>query len=484
MKLANLVNLKPIQEMASMKARELADSYSLDELQFHLDQIYRDMEQEAEPEGGPIADQYADEIHAYEEAIRLAKGDSGGEMTYDQAIAKKYGKSPKGAGPGGPIFESTEKSWNAVDVSRTAEKEIDNKEWNERTAKKLAILKSLNAAGKFKKDWDEEKLQGWVDQNYSWEKLTRQFKLNELYSTMHEQGNTETATAYILGDPKQITIKSTGLHNPVTIGWKEPWGEESHTVDFEYEENLGGSEAYDECNTVIYSGESNIYSFSLEVCVDPNPNNEEIWDYDWNDLSIDKNPNAPKQGALPKVADMEEDFKLEPEDMDNPDEDLVIIGSGYLDIKSNFKERPPQTNGEYAALGQKVVDQLHNGDKEAALDYIYSKINEGTCGYGKDGKVDPKNTSKLTPGGLKSMPADKRTMTMMREAIRKEIKKLYEAKEEIQEEVFSDEELDYIGDMMTAMYEKLGLDKGQGETDVVKALALSDKIEGFFQSLK
>jgi len=357
MKLANLVNLKPIQEMASMKARELADSYSLDELQFHLDQIYRDMEQEAEPEGGPIADQYADEIHAYEEAIRLAKGDSGGEMTYDQAIAKKYGKSPKGAGPGGPIFESTEKSWNAVDVSRTAEKEIDNKEWNERTAKKLAILKSLNAAGKFKKDWDEEKLQGWVDQNYSWEKLTRQFKLNELYSTMHEQGNTETATAYILGDPKQITIKSTGLHNPVTIGWKEPWGEESHTVDFEYEENLGGSEAYDECNTVIYSGESNIYSFSLEVCVDPNPNNEEIWDYDWNDLSIDKNPNAPKQN-WPKTSDVE----------------------------------------------------------------------EGTCGYGKDGKVDPKNTSKLTPGGLKSMPADKRTMTMMREAIRKEIKKLYENK--------------------------------------------------------
>ena len=67
---------------------------------------------------------------------------------------------------------------------------------------------------------------------------------------------------------------------------------------------------------------------------------------------------------------------FEPEDMDNPDEDLVIIGSGYLDIKSNFGERPSQTNGEYAALGQKVVDQLHNGDKEAALNYIYSKINE------------------------------------------------------------------------------------------------------------
>ena len=71
-----------------------------------------------------------------------------------------------------------------------------------------------------------------------------------------------------------------------------------------------------------------------------------------------------------------DDYRLEPEDLDNPDEDLVIIGSGYLDIKSNFKERPPQTNGEYAELGQKVVDKLHNGDKEAALDYIMSKINE------------------------------------------------------------------------------------------------------------
>ena len=107
-------------------------------------------------------------------------------MTYDQAIAKKYGKSPKGAGPGGPIFESSEKSWNAVDVSRKAEKEIDNKEWNERTAKKLEMLMKLNAAGKFKKDFDEERLQGWVDKNFSWERVSRQFKLNEASSEYTE----------------------------------------------------------------------------------------------------------------------------------------------------------------------------------------------------------------------------------------------------------------------------------------------------------
>ena len=52
-----------------------------------------------------------------------------------------------------------------------------------------------------------------------------------------------------------------------------------------------------------------------------------------------------------------QDLKLEPEDMDNPDEDLVIIGSGALDIENKFGERPPQTNGEYAAKGQEFVDK-------------------------------------------------------------------------------------------------------------------------------
>ena len=79
---------------------------------------------------------------------------------------------------------------------------------------------------------------------------------------------------------------------------------------------------------------------------------------------------------LEEIGMFHDPLGYEPEDMDNPDEDLVIIGSGYLDIKSKFGERPSQTNGEYAELGQKVVDQLHNGDKDAALDYIYSQINE------------------------------------------------------------------------------------------------------------
>ena len=70
------------------KSQELADSYSTEELQDRLDQIMRDMEQEAEPEGGPIADMYADEMDAYEGALRIAKGSSDTPLTYDQAIGR------------------------------------------------------------------------------------------------------------------------------------------------------------------------------------------------------------------------------------------------------------------------------------------------------------------------------------------------------------------------------------------------------------
>lgn len=150
MKLVDLVFLKE------------STSEDLQDLKDRLKQLYIDMEQEAEPEGGPIANQYADEIEELEREIkRLSPKQT--PMTYDQAIGRV------------PMNES-EDTWNAIDVSRKAEKEISNSEWNSRTTKKLDMLKALNKAGKFKKEWDDETLQGWVDQNYSWEKLSRQFK--------------------------------------------------------------------------------------------------------------------------------------------------------------------------------------------------------------------------------------------------------------------------------------------------------------------
>jgi|MDSV01.1.fsa_nt_gb hypothetical protein len=73
------------------KAADLVDGYELEDLERNLEQLYRDMEQEAEPEGGPIADQYADEIHFHEEAISFIKrkGKEQAQLTYDQAIGRE-----------------------------------------------------------------------------------------------------------------------------------------------------------------------------------------------------------------------------------------------------------------------------------------------------------------------------------------------------------------------------------------------------------
>ena len=91
--------------------------------------------------------------------------------------------------PDTSILKESEDKWNAIDVSRKAEKELGNKEWNERTQNKLNMLIALNKAGKFKKNFDEERLQGWVDKNYSWEKLSQQFvgeNLNRISKTLAE----------------------------------------------------------------------------------------------------------------------------------------------------------------------------------------------------------------------------------------------------------------------------------------------------------
>ena len=50
-----------------------------------LKQLHREMEEEAEPEGGPIVDMYADEMDAYEGALRIAKGSSDTPLTYDHS---------------------------------------------------------------------------------------------------------------------------------------------------------------------------------------------------------------------------------------------------------------------------------------------------------------------------------------------------------------------------------------------------------------
>ena len=91
-----LIDLIPLKE-GSAQARELADYNSLEQLQAMYDQLMRDMEQEAEPEGGPIADQYADQMQDIEDAMQIKRGKSK-EMTYGDMLHKNY---PDKYGPGG-----------------------------------------------------------------------------------------------------------------------------------------------------------------------------------------------------------------------------------------------------------------------------------------------------------------------------------------------------------------------------------------------
>ena len=96
----SLVSLVPLKE-GSMQARELADRNSSQQLQTMYDQLMRDMEQEAEPEGGPIADQYADQMQDIEDAMQIKRGGSG-EMTYGDMLHKNY---PDKYGPGGVALD-------------------------------------------------------------------------------------------------------------------------------------------------------------------------------------------------------------------------------------------------------------------------------------------------------------------------------------------------------------------------------------------
>jgi len=76
------------------RAKQLFDDHTLTELTEGLAEAYRGMNQQAEPEGGEVCDQYADEIMAYEAAIQTHKNraNSGfspfNNMSYDEATRK------------------------------------------------------------------------------------------------------------------------------------------------------------------------------------------------------------------------------------------------------------------------------------------------------------------------------------------------------------------------------------------------------------
>ena len=297
-----LVNLIPLNENGAfgMTPKELANTYSLKMLQQMRDEVMMDMENDpsVEPEGGSQADYYGGTLNGLDQAIALKQPKK--DVPYDVAIGRMSRDEFEKSSKFNRMNETTEKAWNAIDVSRKAEKEISNKEWNERTGKKLDILKKLNDMGKFKKDFDDERLQGWVDQNYSWEKLSKQFKLNEMYSEMYEQ-NTRSGefnvNVPVQNEMEKVNIKyghATGPLDDVTISW----GNESHNVDFDEGDVIDdhGNEGKD--MTFVAYSQDDKWRFIVDVSVGFNyEESGEIQNVDWDTLEIAVDDSKIREGV-------------------------------------------------------------------------------------------------------------------------------------------------------------------------------------------
>ena len=111
-------------------------------------------------------------------------------------------------------------------------------------------------------------------------------------------------------------------------------------------------------------------------------------------------------------------------DPDDAQAELDRFDQGGFDALSNMVAANLDRDPEYKAWYNKLHSIKQEEEVSEAARYCEScgKVHEGTCGY-----THTAGGRKLkTPGGTKGMPADKRTMTMMREAIRKEIRSLNE----------------------------------------------------------
>jgi hypothetical protein len=119
-------------------------------------QLMRDMEQEAEPEGGPIADEYGSKLNRIDKAIAKLSGRK--EMTYDQAIAEnkllkqaklssaEYQKAKKLKD-----FNPNDYEWNPSESLYVKEKKSKFKKHGEMSGFDMRGIDEASEASKFKK---------------------------------------------------------------------------------------------------------------------------------------------------------------------------------------------------------------------------------------------------------------------------------------------------------------------------------------------
>jgi uncharacterized protein YjbJ (UPF0337 family) len=124
-------------------------------------QLMRDMEQEAEPEGGPIANEYGSKLNRIDAAIAKLSGRK--EMTYDQAIAEGF-KDYLG--------------YSSVEVYRPTQDQVDR--FFALTQNETHYLNSKPVEGQ-EKTFNKMEVEPWDEYDLSnWNSLVRKAKYQEM----------------------------------------------------------------------------------------------------------------------------------------------------------------------------------------------------------------------------------------------------------------------------------------------------------------
>ena len=97
---------KADSKVVNVNRKSVDNSKKLDFLKKERDQLMRDMEQEAEPEGGPIADMYGEKLNRIDNAIAKLSGRQ--SLTYHQAIAENVIIEEEEAGPETVLEDATD----------------------------------------------------------------------------------------------------------------------------------------------------------------------------------------------------------------------------------------------------------------------------------------------------------------------------------------------------------------------------------------
>jgi len=188
--------------------------------------------------------------------------------------------------------------------------EFDSKEWD-------TIINYLEGMGYFIIEANN-----YYEKNWEPEEPAEAVPTIHLKKSVNEAISDATSvTVNILDEPKRVNINNSTSLKDAMISWREPWGEERHTVDFEYEDTFQdhGNEGMDAL--FIATSDDGMWEFTLEVYLEASYHQSgNIGDWDWNTLEIDKKVDTSVAGLEPAdnidpLASDDRDNFPNPEDM-------------------------------------------------------------------------------------------------------------------------------------------------------------------------